>query len=206
MTPGMQFRLWLRSASRGQVGASAAVLAAVVLLLAASVSRGGSDTGTDALLGNVPDQVQSTTGGVGTGGGAVPGATSGTPRGTTPGTSLPGFTGTTGGSSTTGSTSTGSSTSTTGAPVSGSTGFSGTTGGGGSPSYDVSKATDRGVNNCSGVKACVKIGVLIAKIGGLDQSGFALNLRGDIQKVMEAFIADQNKRGGINGQSVMCAG
>ena len=49
----------------------------------------------------------------------------------------------------------------------------------------------------------MKLGVLIAKIGGLDQSGFALNTRGDIRQVVQAFINDQNKRGGINGRPIV---
>jgi hypothetical protein len=53
------------------------------------------------------------------------------------------------------------------------------------------------------VKACVKIGVLLAKIGGLDASGFALQVRTDTQAVVQAYIDDQNKRGGLHGRTIV---
>ena len=208
MTPGMQIRLWLKSAARGQVAATAVALVAVLGLLLASVSRPQDDAGSD-VLGTLPTD-QGTTGIVGgTTGGTTGGGTSGPlPGGTSGGSLLPGTTGATTGASS-GSTSggtTGFGTSTGGA-FGGST--SGTSGGGpaggatGKASSDVSKATDRGVNNCEGTKPCVKVGVLIAKIGGLDQSGFALNLRTDIQQVVTAYINDLNKNGGILGRPVV---
>lgn len=197
MTPGMQFRLWLRGASRGQVGGTVAVVAAVLALLLGSVSQGSTkaadDAGFSSLDGGSP-AVSGTTGGSTSTTGALPstqtpvtpgGAGSGGTSGTT-GTSF----GTTGGTTATGTTgTTAPGTSTAGTP--------------GAPAFDLTKATDRGINNCSGVKTCVKLGVLIAKIGGLDQSGFALNLRGDIVQVVTAFINDQNKRGGLNGRPIV---
>ena len=202
MTPGMQLRLWLRSAARGQVAATAVAAVAVLALLIASVSR--PDKATDTLAG-LPDTSGGATTGAVTGGGTTGGTTGfsgSTGTTTTGGTAL----GTTGGSVLGGST-------TGGAGPSGTTGFGGTSGGttfGGSTgstggrgtSYDVSKATDRGVNSC-GSTPCVKVGVLIAKIGGLDQSGFALNLRTDIQAVVQAYLDDVNKHGGILGRQVV---
>ncbi|MBC7372611.1 MAG: ABC transporter substrate-binding protein [Frankiales bacterium] len=71
-------------------------------------------------------------------------------------------------------------------------------------SRDISKATDRGVNNCgSSVGPCVKLGFLLAKLGGIDQSGQALGLRDDISRVIDAYVAYQNKKGGILGRRIV---
>jgi ABC-type branched-subunit amino acid transport system substrate-binding protein len=196
MTPGMQLRLWFRTAARTQVVGAAVAVLAVVALLVASVSRGTAPGGTDALdnpltAGTTGAPVAGGSSGVaaGPGGGALPTAAS---------TTAPG-------APTTGGPATGTSgtSSTTGGGTTGTAGATGGTGSTGAPSFDVSRATDRGVNNCAGVKACVKLGFLIAKIGGLDQSGFALNLRGDISQVIDAYVAWQNKHGGINGRAVV---
>jgi hypothetical protein len=193
MTPGMQIRLWLRTAARGQVAVTAVVLAAVVALLTASVSQGGKHPAAGGA--GVLDQGTASGAPGGTAGttGAVSSGTSGASR--TTATSTSGSSGT----SSPGLVGPGSTGTTTGAG--GTTG--GGSGGGGSTRADVSKATDRGVNNCSGTKPCVKLGVLIAKIGGLDASGFALKLRTDIQQVVQAYIDDQNRRGGINGRPIV---
>ncbi len=222
MTPGMQIRLWMRTAARSQVVLTLSVLAAVVALFVASVSQ-GSPAGTAALS---TDGTASTPDGgspAGTPGGTTGGGTGGTTTGagTTGGSGTSGATGTsgttgTGGSSTgpsfgSGGTS-GSTSGGSGTPGgSGSAATSGGSSGGGSTgaagpraSLDVSKATDRGVNNCgASVGPCVKLGFLIAKLGGLDQSGFALNLRGDIDKVIDAYVAYQNKQGGILGRTIV---
>jgi ABC-type branched-subunit amino acid transport system substrate-binding protein len=195
MTPGMQLRLWLRSAARSQVALTAAVVVAVVALLVASVPQGGGATAATDSLGQTTGAVApaGTSTGVGgsTGGGAA--GTTGTPTGSRSGTTtglVGGISGATGGSTSTG---------TSGAGTTGTVG-TGTTGG---PRFDLTKATDRGVNNCAGYKTCVKLGVLIAKIGGLDASGFALAVRTDTQKVVQAYVDDQNKRGGINGRPIV---
>ena len=204
MTPGMQFRLWLRSAARGQVAGAFVAVAAVVALLATSVTPGSHHGGTDSVVGLGGSGGQSGAGANGTSG-SVPGTQGGTTGGALSGTGSTGSTGAGGSGGTTGSFGT-TGTGTAGGGGGGTTGFgtSGTTGGGSSgQAGDISQATDRGVNNCSGVKTCVKLGVFIAKIGGLDQSGFALNLRGDIQKVVQAYIDDQNKHGGINGRTIV---
>lgn len=207
MTPGMQFRYWLRSASRGQVGATLAVLAAVLLLLGTSVSRDTTSGSQDAL--GVFDPGTGTVGDGGTGG-VVGGSTGGLPGGTgTTGVLPGGSTGSTlGGSTGSSFGTTGGGTATSGGATSGGAVGGGTSGGGssttgGRPAFDVSRSTDRGVNNCDGSKPCVKLGILLAKIGGLDQSGFALNVRGDLKQIMQALIADQNKRGGINGRPIV---
>lgn len=205
MTPGMQFRLWLRQAARGQVGGAFVVFAAVVALLITSVDRPSTHQGTDALgtaVGGSTGGVPSTTGGVGpgstTGGLAAPGGSTGTPTSTTGSVT----TGTTGGSFSTSGT-TGGSVGTTGGGSATSSG--GSTSGGTSPGqgFDLGKATDRGINNCGTPKICVHLGVLIAKIGGVDQSGQALGLRPDIEKVVNALVADQNKHGGLNGRQIV---
>ena len=195
MTPGMQIRLWLRSAARSQVAGTLAAVGAVLVLLAASVSRGGTapGTGLDQLgVAAGASATGGTSGATTTGGAAGPGP--GAARGATTGAALGPAATVTGGS---GGTTTGSTGGTTGT----------TTGGpatGGAPSRaDISRATDRGVNNCDGTKPCVKLGFLIAKIGGLDASGFALNLRGDISQVIDAYVAYQNKHGGINGRPIV---
>lgn len=201
MTPGMQIRLWLRSAARSQVAVTAAVLGAVLVLLASSLSRGG--TSSDAAL----DQLGSAGGvaaGSGTTGGSAPttGNAAGAAQGGTTGAGLvaPGPTGTGGGTAggtggTTGALGGSGSTGTSGGSISGSSG--------GAAPADISRSTDRGVNNCDGTKPCVKLGFLIAKIGGLDASGFALNLRGDISDVIDAYVSYQNKHGGINGRPIV---
>ena len=207
MTPGMQFRLWLRDAARSQVAVAAVVFAAVVALLLASVSQGAPDKSTDS-LGSV-DQ-GTTTGGVGPGTtGAVGGGQASTTGGSTgTGGSTTGGLGTTSGGS---SSTTGGVGSSTGGATSTSGGTTGTSGGGGSAStgtstpqgFDITKATDRGVNNCSGVKTCVKLGFLLAKIGGVDASGTALNTRTDLQQVISAYVDYQNAHGGLNGRPIV---
>ena len=203
MTPGMQFRLWLRGAARSQVALAAVAVAAVVALLVASLPQDPTSSTAQGSLGQDgggtggDGSASSSTGG-GTSGGTTPGGGSTTGPGSTGGVGTSGATGA-GTTSTSGGSSTASGGSTT------TSGGSATAGGsttGGRP-YDVSRATDRGVNNCDGRKPCVKIGVLLAKIGGLDASGFALQVRTDTQQVVQAFIDDRNKRGGINGRPIV---
>jgi len=202
MTPGMQLRLWLRTAARSQVALSVAVVAAVAALLLASVPQGSSPAaGSSTSLGQ-------------TSGGAVGAGSTGST-----GVIVPGATGTTGSggvapgattglvSGTSGSSQPGSSTTTGAGGSGGATGFGtsglGSSGGSTGGGSDLNRATDRGVNNCAGYKTCVKLGVLIAKIGGLDASGFALAVRTDTQAVVQAYINDQNKHGGINGRPIV---
>lgn len=203
MTPGMQIRLWLRSAARGQVAATAVAAVAVLALLIASVSRPDKATGTltglpsGGTTGDISGGTSGTVGGTtGLSGSSSGTTTTGGALGTTSGSLL-------GGGSTTGGSGTGGTAGFAGGTSGGTTsgGSTGSTGGRGT-SYDVSKATDRGVNSC-GSTPCVKIGVFIAKIGGLDQSGFALNLRTDIESVVRAYLADVNKHGGILGRQVV---
>ncbi len=203
MTPGMQFRLWLKNAARSQVVLTGLVFTAVIALLIASVSQGssGRSASTESLSGTTGDVST-------TGGGSAGTATAGSGGGTT--TTTGKVIGTTGGGG--GSTSTsGVSGSTTGGSSAGAGGATSTTGGttsttgsnAGSSSYPIAKASDRGVNNCGTPKPCVKLGFLVSKIGGLDASGFALNLRGDIEKVINAYVAYQNKHGGLNGRTIV---
>ena len=141
MTPGMQIRLWLRTAARSQVAATFAVLAAVVALLVASVSQGSPAGKAESLATDGALPVATSTAGTT---GALPGAPVSAP-GRTAVAGAPG-----GGSSLAGG-----STGTTGAGGSGATsgGSFGTTGGGtGAQAFDLTRATDRGVNNCAGVK------------------------------------------------------
>lgn len=200
MTPGMQIRLWFRTAARGQVVAAVAAGTAVVALLVASAGPGGTSTAAGALGSGLPGTGSpgtaaggSSTGAGSTGGGTQAGA------GTTGAGGVAGATGTGGSALGTSGGNLGST------GTSGTSGFTGTSGGGstgGGP--DISRKTDRGVNACpSTTKPCVYLGVLIAKIGGLDASGFALALRTDIQKVVQAYIDDQNRRGGINGRMIV---
>ena len=196
MTPGMQIRLWLKSAARSQVAGTAAVLGAVLVLLAASLSRGGSpsEEALDQLgVAGGAGTGAATTGGGATSTGGAPGQAGAAPAGGALGPPPSGTGGGTGG--TTGATGSTGATGTTGGSISG--------GGSGAGQADISRATDRGVNNCDGTKPCVKLGFLIAKIGGLDASGFALNLRGDISEVIDAYVTYQNKHGGINGRPIV---
>ena len=184
MTPGMQLRLWLRTASRSQVGSAGVVLLAVAALLVASVSRGTTPGGTDA-LGTPLVQATPVASSAGV---APPGAVVVPGPGVRRGVVLPAVPGAPQAAG----------------PVAGpAPTYGGPAGPAQGAAPDVSRATDRGVNNCPGVKACVKVGFLLAKIGGLDQSGFALNLRGDIGKVIDAYVAYQNKHGGINGRTIV---
>jgi hypothetical protein len=216
VTPGMQIRLWLRDAARSQVALTLAAVAAVVALLVASVSQTGPAKGSqDALSGGdtqAGGQVDGSTGGgsssTGTGGSSTGGATAttGAPTGAggTSGSSFGGTGGTggTGGGGSSGSSTTGGSAGTSGS-TSGSSGSSTTGGTNGTKGFDIAKSTDRGVNNCAGLKTCVKLGFLVSKIGGLDASGFALNLRGDIQTVIGDYVDYQNKHGGLNGRPIV---
>ena len=199
MTPGMQFRLWLRQAAKGQVGGAFVVVAAVVALMVASIDRGSSHQGTAALtgdLGGTTGAVSSTTGGTVSGSGSTTGASrpGSVPA---PGTSTTGATTgtftTTGGGSSTGAAATG-----------GSTTGSGTTGASQpGQSFNLATKTDRGVNTCGTPALCVKLGIIVAKIGGVDSSGQALGLRTDIEKVVTALVDDQNSRGGLSGRTIV---
>lgn len=203
MTPGMQFRLWLRNAARSQVALAAAVAVAVGALLIASLPQ----STTKAAAGLSQGDGGGTTSGTVDGGGSssstsTSGSTPGGAGSSTSGSSSSGATSTTGGG---GGTSGSGSTATSGSSTSGGSGTSGSSGTGtsGGTRFDISRSTDRGVNNCSGTSPCVKLGVLLAKIGGLDASGFALQVRTDTQQVVQALIDDQNRRGGINGRKIV---
>ena len=190
MTPGMQFRLWLRTASRVQVGTTLAVMALVVTTVGTSL--------------HVPHGASS--------------ASSAPAEGSTASANAPGVTGATGGPSVSPRVSSSASPGAGGvvesAPASsgggdssqsfgGGFGGSGSTGNSSGGAVDISRASDRGVNPKDCAKPCVKLGFLIAQIGGLDASGFALSLRGDIDKVIDAFVAYQNKHGGILGRQIV---
>jgi hypothetical protein len=56
-------------------------------------------------------------------------------------------------------------------------------------------ATDRGVTADE-----VRIGFLLLNPGGLDEAGFALGFRSDIEKVVDALVAEVNAEGGIHGR------
>lgn len=213
MTPGMQIRLWLRTAARSQVVTTGAVLAAVLVLLLSSLSRTpgqdevlAGDAGLSAPFGvdaaGVPLEPGAAASDPGAplsapGGPAAPGAASTDPLVTGPqtGTTLAGPAGTT--------------TAAGGGGASGAAPGSPTSSGGRSSASrpgraDVSKATDRGVNNCgASVGPCVKIGFLISTLGGVDQSGQALGVRNDLAQVIDAYVAYQNKQGGILGRKVV---
>jgi hypothetical protein len=217
VTPGMQIRLWLRDAARSQVALTLAAVAAVVALLIASVSQTGTRDGSqDALSGGSEttgqlDGSASGTGGSSTGAGSTSGGAGATGTSSTGGSSTGGSAlGGTGASGGTGSAvgtgssgGTGSSTTTGGSSTSGA-GTGGSSGTSGTQGFDITRSTDRGINNCDGgPKTCVKLGFLIAKIGGLDASGFALNLRSDITTVIQDYIDYQNKHGGLNGRTIV---
>ena len=218
MTPGMQIRLWLRTAARSQVVTTCAVLAAVLALLLSSISRGSDNDqlsafegqvgigvpadGTSAPAGTESDGAGAPTGSSGPAAAGVPSAVSATDSPLVLGSNETASTGNSGSSgltattptpSTTGSSATGgqqSPSSSVGAPRAAST--------------DISKATDRGVNNCGAAAGpCVKLGFLLAKIGGIDQSGQAFGLRNDISQVIDAYVAYQNKQGGILGRRIV---
>jgi ABC-type branched-subunit amino acid transport system substrate-binding protein len=203
MTPGMQFRLWLRQAARGQVGAAFVVFAAVIALVVASVDRPtATQSALTGDLGGTTGAVSATTGAVAGGGSTTgvapaPGGTTGTSTGTSTG-----LAGGTSGSTSGGSTST-SGSSTGGTTTGGTTTGGGSTSTGGQQTVNLATKTDRGVNTCGTPALCVKLGIIVAKIGGVDSSGQALGLRTDIEKVVTALIDDQNRRGGLNGRAIV---
>jgi ABC-type branched-subunit amino acid transport system substrate-binding protein len=49
----------------------------------------------------------------------------------------------------------------------------------------------------------VKVGFLIVNLAGLNATGQALGLRGDISQVVDAYVAEVNRLGGINGRKVV---
>lgn len=203
MTPGMQFRLWLRDAARSQVVISLSVLAAVVALLIASIARVGSTSTAmpDALIGSSTSPTGNSSTGTAVGGSTTgvvggTGSSAGAGQTTSTGSPLSGLTGVGPGGA-------GSVGPTTGLPAPTAGGDAGGATTSGPARFDITRATDRGINNCPGYKSCVKVGFLVSKIGGLDASGFALNLRTDIQQVINAYVAYQNAHGGLDGRPIV---
>ena len=209
MTPGMQFRLWLREASRTQVVTTATVALAVVALITVSVipahrsssvaasAGSGSGTGGSGIAGGGVGGVGGGIGGAANSGGAV--NSGGGAPGSSGASSDAGGVPSAAGSSDAGLGGAGSVAS--GGSASGSTGAGSS--GSGSTAVDISKATDRGVNPSDCGKPCVKLGFLIANVGGLAASGFALNLRTDMSQVIDAYVKYQNAHGGINGRQIV---
>src|SRR5437764_496412 len=58
-------------------------------------------------------------------------------------------------------------------------------------------ASDRGVTADS-----IKVGFLIAQLGGLDATGFALGMRTDQAQAIKAYVDHANAEGGVNGRKI----
>jgi ABC-type branched-subunit amino acid transport system substrate-binding protein len=177
MRVGMQLRLWLAEAPASQVVATTLVIGAVVALLVASLypSDDGAGTTLDAAGGSFSADGASGDGGVGGDGGS---GTDVLGDGTEAGGGTAGLGGA-GGRSGTGGTGGGSGGSAGGAPVR-------------------LTASDTGVTADS-----IKVGFLVVNLAGLNATGQALGLRGDIEQVIDAYVAEVNKAGGINGRKVV---
>jgi ABC-type branched-subunit amino acid transport system substrate-binding protein len=88
-----------------------------------------------------------------------------------------------------------------GAPAAGTPGGAGTPGAttpGAAAASGPRTASDRGVSADE-----IKLGFLIVNPGGLDDGGFALGLRTDVDKIVDALIKHVNDRGGVNGRRLV---
>lgn len=181
MTPGMQIRLWYRRATARERQITAVAFASVVVLLIGSivVRPSSEDVSQFAAVGTSNDRAIAIGG---TAGSAATAAADGTPV-------------TGGGTPVTGG----------GTPVRGGGNQLGA--GGAAPSGPTTgdqsqgsvprTASDRGVT-----PEAVKIGFLVANVGGLDATGFALDIRTDTAEYIQALADSMNKSGGINGRRV----
>lgn len=179
MSFGMQVRLWLRRASPIQAATTWLVLAVAVTTMALSVVPAAGD-GDEVSAGDTSFETS------GPGGFAGPddGEGGAGPVGEG-GTAVPGSTGAGGGSTAAGGGG-GSATTLPAGAASGNTGTAKRT------------ASDVGVTADT-----VKIGFVVANLGGLDQAGYGLGLRTDIAQVIDAYVDEVNENGGINGRRVV---
>lgn len=193
MGPFLQFRLWVKEASKIEVGFSAVIATVVVSLVAwamAPVGRSGTELsaaddagfGVDA-SGSGGDEAGGD-GAVESGGGT--GATSdSTGVAAGPNVSRGG-----GGA--------GARSGNAGAAGAGGGGSGGGSGGG---TTDVKRvASDRGVS-----PDAIKVGFNIANLNGFAAAGLAATnvLRDDMPQVIDAWVDDVNKNGGINGRKIV---
>ena len=176
MTLGMQVRLWFRAASRGERRTTVFVVAAVAALLVGSLAIRPSDNKTTLAA-------RQTSLGQSQGAGAASGGA---------GTALDNssVTGVSGGAGTA-----------SGASDGGSSGGSNSIAGGANGDGSVAlTASDRGVSESE-----IKIGVLVANVGGLNGAGFALDIREDTPQYAQALADYVNKNGGLQGRKVVVA-
>jgi ABC-type branched-subunit amino acid transport system substrate-binding protein len=178
VTPFLQFRLWLRDGPRAQhVGVVLLVVAVIGLLIASIAADDDGDvvaSGPGGTFVVLPD---------GSAGGPVAGPSTDGLGG--PGATVPAVTGGSGGA-----------VPGAGGDTAGGTDTGATPGAGAATGPRT--ASDRGVTADE-----IKIGFLIVNPGGLDDGGFALGLRTDVDKIVDAFVADVNGRGGINGRKLV---
>lgn len=178
MSVFMRIRLWARHAPAWQVAFTAVMSVLLAAALVALVLPG--DTGDH----HGPTEALAATGGSGSNQATVEGASDAAATG-------PGAT-----AAATGATATGGGALTRTGAAKSSTGAAGATGASGPAAVKLT-ASDVGVT-----PATVKIGFLIAQVGGLDQAGFALGLRTDMEAVIKAYIDDLNAHGGVAGRQV----
>lgn len=198
MTFGMRVRLWARQAPQSHLAAAAVVVSLVAGLLAVAVVPRGDSLDTDSSLavgsgdivvGEGPQPFEPTSGdgtsakapagGIDGGGGVDAPSSSGESGSVEAGPFPDGATPAEGSAPAEGAAPSPSATAATAA-------------------QEPRRASDVGVTADT-----IKLGFLIAQVGGLDAAGFALGLRGDIDKVIGAYVDDVNKRGGIHGRKVV---
>jgi ABC-type branched-subunit amino acid transport system substrate-binding protein len=173
MTPGMQVRVWFREASRSQVAVTLTAIAAAITLIVVSIP---SSSGTKRTVTSNASGDTLLSPAAGESGGAETAAGTGASSGGAAGASGGGA----GGAA--------------GARAGGArSGAAGSAGGAGAPLT----ASDVGVTSRT-----IKVGFLIASVGGLANAGFALGLRGDMPQVVNAYVDYINKNGGVNGRSI----
>lgn len=184
MTFGMRVRLWARQAPRSHlVGTAVVTIMLAGLLAVASVPRDrGTAKGSDVLAAA----------GAGSDGGATAGQIAGTAGSAAGATAL---------------TVPGGASATTAAPGSFPGSTSGSSGGGAAAQTPAQRAAAQQqpltASDVGVTPTTIKIGFLIAQVGGLDGAGFALGLRTDIEQVIKAYVDDINARGGIHGRKVI---
>jgi len=178
VTPGMQVRLWFRAATQGERRTTILVTAAVAGLLLGSLVIRPDDAKTTVATRQAAGTQGRAAGTAGGSGIATDGGISGTDVG-----GAGSFAGGAGG---------------TGGTSGGNTSGGDTGGGGGGPV--TLTASDRGVSQTE-----IKIGFLVANVGGLDGAGFALDIREDTPEYAQALADHVNNTGGLQGRNVTVA-
>lgn len=187
MTPYMQFRLWLRDASRAERAVTGIVLTVIAALLVVSVAArpdGELDQERSSLAGDVTDEsVAQQDGAQNAGGAPLPNENAPAAGGTAPAAVAP-----------SGSTSPGNSGGGPGAP--GPAGAPAASGARSSGPVRLT-ASDRGVTERE-----IKLGFMLQNTAGLNSSGFSTGQRTDGPQYIRALVDYANRNGGAAGRRV----